>query len=714
MANNVILRFLGDDGPLARTLKRVEGQANSLGRGLGGLTRSVMALGAAGSGVQGIAALGTSLAQMSGAALLAPAGILATGAALTTVKLAAQGFSDALGGDEGALARLAPSARATATELIGLKDQWKSVQQTVQQNVFADVAGDVRELGGTYLPVLRNGLGQIGTAFNNIARNALGALKTPQAVASVDKVLTATGASLGRMGEALGDLVSGFLNLAGAGAEFLGRTGSGLVNLTARFDAWTQRITSDGSFERWVTSAGQAFSQLFAVIGNLGAIVTTVISGLSGPTEGLFASLERVTGSIRAFLESAQGQDALASLGSALQTASQALGQVLDAGLREIGPLIQAAAPVVAELATAIGGALVAAITTVGPLLTGFADFLASTPGSATALLGVLAALWASFQVGRAVIAATSVVSGVMAAWPTIVAAATGAWTAAQWLLNAALSANPIGLVVIAIAALVAGLIWAWNSSETFRNIVLGVWEAVKSAIGAAVDWIVNAISWFSNLPSMVGGWFASMATAAIGKVTELVGWLRGLPGRILQAVGNLGSLLLSAGRDLLTGLWNGIAGAAGWLRDRIAGFFRNLLPGWAKDFLGIRSPSRVFADEVGRYIPDGVAVGITTNTDSLISAARQMGDAARAAATDGLGDMVRWGEVDAATWDRLLAQGWRGRANDGIEAIYRPAQPVMQAPQQMSVEFAGNVDSAFATAFMKLVRSGDIQVVAR
>lgn len=52
-------------------------------------------------------------------------------------------------------------------------------------------------------------------------------------------------------------------------------------------------------------------------------------------------------------------------------------------------------------------------------------------------------------------------------------------WAAAQWLLNVALDANPIGLVIIAIAALVAGFIYAWKHSQTFRDIVIGVWHAI-------------------------------------------------------------------------------------------------------------------------------------------------------------------------------------------------------------------------------------------
>ena len=71
-----------------------------------------------------------------------------------------------------------------------------------------------------------------------------------------------------------------------------------------------------------------------------------------------------------------------------------------------------------------------------------------------------------------------------------LVRGATVAWTAVQWLLNAALTANPIGLVVAAIVALIAIFVVAYNKSETFRNIVDGVFRAVVGFVEKAVDTI--------------------------------------------------------------------------------------------------------------------------------------------------------------------------------------------------------------------------------
>lgn len=251
--------------------------------------------------------------------------------------------------------------------------------------------------------------------------------------------------------------------------------------------------------------------------------------------------------------------------------------------------------------------------------------------------------------------------------------AAVRVWTAVQWLLNAAMAANPIMLVVVAIAALVTAFVLAYQNSETFRNIVNGVFEAVKNFITGAVERIKSIIGWFAELPGKVGAWFGGMKDAAIRKAGELVGWLAGLPGRVLGAIGDFGSMLVNAGRDLLSGLWQGIQNGAAWLRDRIFDFFGSLIPGWVKDILGIRSPSRVFRDQIGRHIPGGVAEGIDKGIPGVIASARAMAAAARTAASEGMGDMVELGDVDAATWDRLRTEGWAGRAGGRMEALYRP-----------------------------------------
>jgi hypothetical protein len=65
-----------------------------------------------------------------------------------------------------------------------------------------------------------------------------------------------------------------------------------------------------------------------------------------------------------------------------------------------------------------------------------------------------------------------------------------GIVTAAQMALNLALTMNPIGVVVMAVAGLIAALVLLFKKNETFRNVVLGAWDAIKTAAVAVWDFI--------------------------------------------------------------------------------------------------------------------------------------------------------------------------------------------------------------------------------
>lgn len=70
-------------------------------------------------------------------------------------------------------------------------------------------------------------------------------------------------------------------------------------------------------------------------------------------------------------------------------------------------------------------------------------------------------------------------------------------------------------------------------------------------------------------------------------------------------------------GKDIVRGLWDGITSMGDWLGDRVSDFFGGILDN-AKDFLGINSPSKVFADEVGVYMAQGVGVGFERGMQSV------------------------------------------------------------------------------------------------
>lgn len=187
------------------------------------------------------------------------------------------------------------------------------------------------------------------------------------------------------------------------------------------------------------------------------------------------------------------------------------------------------------------------------------------------------------------------------ATWDAITSFLSGAWnvikTSAEWvwnLLKTIVTAvwdflKPyIEGVVNAISTIITG---AWNiiksATETVWNTTKGiistVWEAIKSIITAARDRVIAIIDGIRAIIDKVRGFFDELKNAASGGTGSLVDFVKGIPGRILGAIGDLGSLLYNKGKELVQGLINGISNMIGKLKDKVGdlvGVVGRFLPG--------------------------------------------------------------------------------------------------------------------------------------
>lgn len=149
-------------------------------------------------------------------------------------------------------------------------------------------------------------------------------------------------------------------------------------------------------------------------------------------------------------------------------------------------------------------------------------------------------------------------------------------------------------------------------------------------------DLIRELDAWFAKLPGLVLKAVNDAKDAAIKKFGEMVEWISGLPGRIISGLGDMSGLLFGAGRDLVTGFWNGLVSLWNWLVENVQSLFGGLA-GWAKSILGIASPSKVFAD-IGRQLPAGMALGITKASGLVRTAVEGLAGMAQVNATAQIG----------------------------------------------------------------------------
>lgn len=149
-------------------------------------------------------------------------------------------------------------------------------------------------------------------------------------------------------------------------------------------------------------------------------------------------------------------------------------------------------------------------------------------------------------------------------------------------------------------------------------------WTAVKNAfsnsiVGQYFNQIWNTVKGiFSAVKSVLSGNFSDAWASIKGVFSGWGSFFSNLWNQVKNAFSNSTSGMRNIGKNIIQGLWNGINDMVGWITDKIESFGKNVLKG-IKDFFGIKSPSTVMRDQVGRDLARGVGVGIEENADEAI-----------------------------------------------------------------------------------------------
>lgn len=166
-----------------------------------------------------------------------------------------------------------------------------------------------------------------------------------------------------------------------------------------------------------------------------------------------------------------------------------------------------------------------------------------------------------------------------------------------------------------------------WNGIVAFFTPIINRIRSTIAAVTGAIRGIwASAWGWVSSFFSGVWNNLVGFASGAISRLAGVLGRIRSA---VWGAVAGAGSWLVQTGRNIITGLWRGISGAIGWLRSLVSNALGSIVS-WAKSKLGIHSPSRVFRDQVGAMISEGIAVGITTRISSARGAMSDLVDGAQ------------------------------------------------------------------------------------
>lgn len=176
-----------------------------------------------------------------------------------------------------------------------------------------------------------------------------------------------------------------------------------------------------------------------------------------------------------------------------------------------------------------------------------------------------------------------------------------------------------------------------------FMQLPGNILSAISPAIQNIASWGANllsaAISAASNLLSSVGSTLSAMPgriwSAISGAISRVISWGASLASAgmsaasrlvstVISGVSSLPSQMMSVGANIVSGIIQGVTNAASSLFSTLQDLASSALS-TAKKALGIKSPSRVFRDQVGQWIPAGIAAGISGNADIVEDAMKEL-----------------------------------------------------------------------------------------
>ena len=288
--------------------------------------------------------------------------------------------------------------------------------------------------------------------------------------------------------------------------------------------------------------------------------------------------------------------------------------QIAKAGIKLLGALIEAIPVIVVELAEAVPD-IVAAII----------DVLAELPG----LIGeVFAEIvtdlveWGQQMLSNASTAMSNMLSQVNSIiqelpgkiWTHLVNAVNKviAW-GQQMVSNASTAASNMLSRVSGIIQELPGKIWT-HLVNTVNKVVAWGQQMVSNASTAASNMLSKVSSTLQQLPGKVWDYLSQAAQKVVTWGTQLAqkgaAAATQLFNSIVNGLSSLPSKMAEIGSNIVSGIWNGISSGWNWLTNKVSNLANSLLDA-AKDALGINSPSKEFADEVGRWIMPGVGKGL-------------------------------------------------------------------------------------------------------
>ncbi|KJF21985.1 hypothetical protein C7T36_18550 [Rhodococcus sp. AD45-ID] len=288
-----------------------------------------------------------------------------------------------------ALAKLSPNARSFVLAMRELGPAWTEVRKAVQDNMFAGLDVAFTDLATTSMPMLKEGMGQVGTSINGAAKEFAAFWGSAGAQDSLKNIFAGTADLITAMQPGLAALTTGILDIGNAAAPVMGQLGDSLGNLLGSIgEAFTEAF-ADGSLTELI---GHFSTMMDGLGGGLNALLGGLIDfgNIVGPILG---PLLQTLGESIAMLAPSLGQlglvfgealidvlpvlsEFISMLADGLTPVMPVLSKLLRSLMEALAPLIEPLSEILQTIGTALVGAIDALAPAIGPLGDAFSSLV--------------------------------------------------------------------------------------------------------------------------------------------------------------------------------------------------------------------------------------------------------------------------------------------------------------------------------------------------
>jgi phage-related protein len=469
----------------------------------GGGAGSIAGLGA---GILGLAGIASSTA---GAIGLIPAAATGAVAAIGTLKLAFDGFGDAMKDIKDPekfaedLKQLAPGAQQAATAIQGLMPLIDQLKFTVQDAFFTPFVDSIKPLAETYMPMLRGGLSQFASVMGGAVNGLAQFMQTPEMLGLAGEMTNNLVSAFSTFSGVLNPIVGAMTQIGAVGSSFMPQLAQAAVDAANGFSQMVSQAAASGQMGSWIQTGIDSLGQIFTLatnlaplLGSLAPLGTALLPVINQLVVALTPGITALGGALGQLITAASpllvyigdvASTILTALAPAFQTWMNALGPVVQEFTNAMYPIMQQMAPVLQQVAQLIADGIAQNAAALTPIVMDLVKALGDWMISLTPMLPALTDLAMSVLPALSQTLTTTVL-------PILT-------TVIQWMTDWA------NVVIPPLAAVIGGMADSFRIAfETVKSVVKSAWDY----IGPIFDGIKNSISWIidglAKLPGFGGG----------------------------------------------------------------------------------------------------------------------------------------------------------------------------------------------------------------